>query len=70
MRKLLLLASVIIAGCATQKPQEIKIPMPAPRMNVCAGIVIGDKCRPLTAGTVGGTTLGNTNENIVEENSR
>lgn len=72
MRKLIIAISIIVAGCSAQQPLEHKIPapLPAPRMNACAGIIVGDRCRPLTAGTVGGTTIGNTSEGSVEESGR
>ena len=62
MRKtLILLVAVIvaiIASCTSTNYEKGCIRIP------------GKGCQPITAGNVGGTTLGNQNENPVEENSR
>lgn len=54
MRKLFLIASVLISGCAVTPPVIIK-PMPAPPK--CINIP-GEGCKKISAGNVGGTTLG------------
>lgn len=62
MRKILfLLVAVIIAiiaSCTSSNYEKGCIHVP------------GKGCQPITAGNVGGTTLGNQNENPVEEDSR
>lgn len=64
MRKLLLVSiPLIIAGCATR---QIPMPAPLPMPEKCINIP-GHGCKPITAGNVGGTTLGNHDENTVEE---
>lgn len=65
--RIIFLLSLILAGCASQpKPMAVPapapIPSPPPRMNGCAGILVGNKCQPFTAGNVGGTTIGHSNE--------
>lgn len=66
MRGLILsIVTVIIAGCAAQ-PKPVTIPMPPPEGR-CIKIP-GKGCQSITAGNVGGTTLGHQDENI-EENS-
>lgn len=72
MRKLLLVTiPVILVGCATQQvpaPAPIKstaplMPPPPPK---CINIP-GEGCKKISAGNVGGTTLGNHDEITVEE---
>lgn len=59
MRKLLLsIFSIAIAGCAVQ-PKPTAIPMPPPERCIT---IPGKGCLPITAGNVGGTTLGHENE--------
>lgn len=69
MQKLLLaLIPIILAGCASA-PVPMSIPMPPPAERKCISIP-GKGCQPITAGNVGGTTLGNHDEDSMEENSR
>lgn len=57
MRKLLITSiAIVITGCATQP-----IPMPAPMPEKCIRIP-GKGCQPVTAGNVGGTTLGHSDD--------
>lgn len=56
MRKLFLTVSVLITGCATAPPPVIIKPMPAPTQK-CINIP-GEGCKKISAGNVGGTTLG------------
>ena len=66
MRKILFFAiPVILAGCAS--PRLIPQPASVPAPEKCISIP-GKGCQPITAGNVGGTTLGNHDENTVEEN--
>lgn len=67
MRKLFLTASVLISGCTSISPVIIK-PMPAPTQK-CINIP-GEGCKKISAGNVGGTTLGNHDESILEESNR
>lgn len=55
MRKILLLLPIIITGCATQLP-----PMPAPAPK-CINVP-GEGCQKISAGNVGGTTIGHSDE--------
>lgn len=59
MRKLILVGSVLIAGCATAPPPIIIKPMPAPPK--CINIP-GEGCKKISAGNVGGTTLGHSDD--------
>jgi len=65
MRKTLVLLTTILAGCATAPPPVIIRPMPAP-MQKCINIP-GEGCKKISAGNVGGTTLGHSDddENLI-----
>lgn len=70
MRKILVVVvPLILVGCAS-KPIPTAIPMPAPLPEKKCIVIPGKGCQQINAGNVGGTTLGNHNENILEENSR
>ena len=64
MRKILILASCI-SGCAIQ-PKSVPLPPP----NEKCITIPGQGCRKISAGDVGGTTLGNRDETVLEEINR
>lgn len=64
MRRITLI-SVLIAGCA-QQPMPTAFPPPDISNQRCIKIP-GEGCQRFTAGNVGGTTLGNTNEEPIEK---
>lgn len=66
MRKIFFL-TFLLSGCAAIQPPVIIKPMPAPPK--CINIP-GESCKRISAGNVGGTTLGNHDESILEENNR
>ena len=71
MRKILYFAiPVILAGCAGPRLIPQPAPIPEPMGGSKCISIPGKGCQPITAGNVGGTTLGNHDENTVEENSR
>lgn len=59
MRRLTAISVLFIAGCTAQPKPTV---MPPPK---CI-IIPGEGCKKISAGNVGGTTLGNTNEDIEE----
>lgn len=62
MRKTLIILTVVLTGCATQ-PKPIFAPPPN-----CINIP-GEGCKKFGAGNVGGTTLGNRDEIVSQENT-
>ena len=56
MRKTLLVLISILAGCATQ-PKPVYAPPPQSCINIP-----GEGCKKISAGNVGGTTLGHIDE--------
>lgn len=58
MRKTLIILTTIISGCATQ---PVPVGMPPPPERKCINVP-GEGCKKISAGNVGGTTLGYTND--------
>ena len=66
MRKIFLLTA-FLTGCASQ-PIPMPTPLPPPMEKKCI-VIPGQGCKQINAGNVGGTTLGNHDDYILEESS-
>lgn len=64
MHRLTAIFLLFLAGCAAQ-PKSTVLP-PSESNNQRCITIPGQGCKKVSAGNVGGTTLGNTNEDIEE----
>lgn len=65
MRKIAIIVAAFIAGCSSQPKPVFS---PPPPIDKCINIP-GEKCKKISAGNVGGTTLGNHDDTMEKDSN-